>query len=357
MAHKIDNPATCEVRSVIRFLNAENVRPSEIHRRITEVYGTGTMDESSVRRWVRNFKQGRDNVHDEERSGRPSLITDDLKKRVDDFIRKDRRVKLSELSKQFPEISRSLLYEIVTDHLNYRKICSRWVPKMLTDQHKTNRMGSALSFLTRYEQQGDAFLDQIVTGDETWVCHFTPETKRKSMEWHHPQSPTRPRKFKQSFSMKKVMASVFWDRKGLLLVDFMPQKTTINADAYCETLQRLRRAIQNKRRGMLTRGIVLLHDNARPHTAQKTTNLLRKFKWEVFDHPPYSPDLAPSDFHLFTKLKDFLSGERFQSDDDLREGVQHWLANLAVEVYEEGINKLVSRYDKCFNNFGDYIEK
>jgi hypothetical protein len=75
------------------------------------------------------------------------------------------------------------------------------------------------------------------------------------------------------------MASVFWDRKGILLVDFMPPGTTINAAAYCDTLTRLLRAIQNKRREMLSRGVCLLHDNAWFHSAHVTTALLEKFKY------------------------------------------------------------------------------
>ena len=80
----------------------------------------------------------------------------------------------------------------------------------------------------------------------------------------------------------------------------MPRNTTINADAYCATLRRLRKAIQNRRTGKLSRGTVLIHDNARPHTARQTQTLLHdEFHWDTFDHPPYSPDLAPSDFYLF----------------------------------------------------------
>jgi histone-lysine N-methyltransferase SETMAR len=60
-------------------------------------------------------------------------------------------------------------------------------------------------------------------------------------------------------------------------------------------------AIQNKRRGMLTYGVVLLHDNAHPHTAAYTQALLEHFNWVVFDHPPYSPDLAPSDYYLLAE--------------------------------------------------------
>lgn len=82
-----------------------------------------------------------------------------------------------------------------------------------------------------------------------------------------------------------------------------------------------------------------------------------EFRCELFDHPPYSPDLAPSDFHLFPKLKHFLGGNRYGSDDELKEGVSEWLNNLAATEYEEGIAKLVKRYDKCLNVYGDYVEK
>ena len=82
-----------------------------------------------------------------------------------------------------------------------------------------------------------------------------------------------------------------------------------------------------------------------------------EFKWETFDHPPYSPDLAPSDFHLFTKLKDFLAGTKFQNDEELKEAVTAYLNTLAAEEYDTGIQKLVTRYDKCLNLFGDYVEK
>ena len=105
------------------------------------------------------------------------------------------------------------------------------------------------------------------------------------------------------------MCTVFWGRQGVLLVEFLPQGTTINSVVYCETLKKLRCAIQNKRRGMLSATILLLHDNARPHSAAQTQDLITSFRWERMDHPPYSPDLAPSDFHLFLHLKKFLGGK------------------------------------------------
>ncbi|KAJ4439329.1 hypothetical protein ANN_07451 [Periplaneta americana] len=105
---------------------------------------------------------------------------------------------------------------------------------------------------------------------------------------------------------------------------------------------------------MLTDGVVLLHDNARPHTARDTQNLISKFGREQIDHPPYSPDLAPSDFHLFLHLKKFLGGQRFDGDDEVKTAVREWFAS---QFYKEGIERLVPRLDKCLNNGGDYVEK
>jgi len=108
---------------------------------------------------------------------------------------------------------------------------------------------------------------------------------------------------------------------------------------------------------MLSAAILLLHDNAWPHTAAQTQDLITSFKWEQMDHPPYSPDLAPSYYHLFLHLKKFLGGKQFDDDDDLKDAVQKWLKSQVAAFYEEGIQKLVPRYDKCLNDGGKYVEK
>ena len=108
---------------------------------------------------------------------------------------------------------------------------------------------------------------------------------------------------------------------------------------------------------MLSATILLLHDNARLHSAAQTQDLITSFKWEQMDHPLYSPDLAPSDYHLFLHLKKFLGSKRFDDDDDLKDAAQKWLTSQVATFYEEDIQKLVPRYDKCLNNGGEYVEK
>ena len=103
--------------------------------------------------------------------------------------------------------------------------------------------------------------------------------------------------------------------------------------------------------------LFLFHDNARPHSAAQTQYFITSFKWKKMDHTPYSPDLAPSDFHLFLHLKKFLGVKRLDDDDDLKDAVQNWLISQAAASSEEGMQKLVPRYDKCLNNGGEYVVK
>jgi hypothetical protein len=102
---------------------------------------------------------------------------------------------------------------------------------------------------------------------------------------------------------------------------------------------------------------VLLHDNARPHTATRTRALLQHFNWELFDHLPYSPDLAPSDYHTFKYLKNWLQSQRLNNNEELMEGVQTWLSSQASDFFGTGMRKLIHHPHNCLNSGGDYVEK
>jgi hypothetical protein len=100
----------------------------------------------------------------------------------------------------------------------------------------------------------------------------------------------------------------------------------------------------------------MLHDNARPNTATVTQNFIVTFGWEQFQHPPYSPDLAPSDFHVFLNLETFLGGWWFHDANKIKKAINMWLASEAESFYGAGIQKLVPCY-KCLNNGGNYVKK
>jgi histone-lysine N-methyltransferase SETMAR len=152
------------------------------------------------------------------------------------------------------------------------------------------------------------------------------------------------------------MCTLFWDRKRILLVEFFPQGSTINTGVYYDKLKKFCHAIQDKQQGMLGQGVVMLHDNVRPHTAAATQDLIATSGWEQFDHSPYSPDLVLSDFHVFLNLKIFLGGLWFH-DDEVKDAINMWSASQVTSFYVVGIKKLVPCYNKCLNNGGNYVEK
>ncbi|KAG5322887.1 SETMR methyltransferase, partial [Pseudoatta argentina] len=151
----IQSPAKCEIHSVIRYLVWKGKTPVEVYNEVKTAYGDKGMNRTSVFKWCREFKNGRTSVHDDQRSGRPSILTDDIVEKIENALRDDRRLTMDELSAMFPQISRSLLHETITETLGYRKLSARWVPKQLTDQHKLNRVEAGQEFLRRYKLHGD----------------------------------------------------------------------------------------------------------------------------------------------------------------------------------------------------------
>jgi transposase len=108
---------------------------------------------------------------------------------------------------------------------------------------------------------------------------------------------------------------------------------------------------------MLTPGVVLLHVNAYPHTAAHTQALLEQLNWELFGNPPYSPDLSPSDWHLFTYLKNWLRSQRSNNNEEMMEGVKTWLSSQAADFFGIDIQKFIPGCDMFLNSGGDYVEK
>jgi hypothetical protein len=100
----------------------------------------------------------------------------------------------------------------------------------------------------------------------------------------------------------------------------------------------------------------LLHENTIPRTAARTLETIRKLKWEVIEHAAHSPDLTPSDFHLFGQLKEALEGRRFRCDKDVKNAVHQWLRAQPKTFYYDGIKKLVGWWEKCVEKQGDYVK-
>jgi len=112
-----------------------------------------------------------------------------------------------------------------------------------------------------------------------------------------------PKNFRVQKSAGKVVASIFWNQDGTLLIDYLPKGQTINAEYYSSLLVQLKDILKEKSRVDVTKGVLFLHDNTPAHRALATQKKLAYLGFQCLDHPPYSPDLAPSDYRLFPELK------------------------------------------------------
>lgn len=98
-------------------------------------------------------------------------------------------------------------------------------------------------------------------------------------------------------------------------------------------------------------GVIIIHHNAQPHSADATQRMFQQFQWYIFDHPAYSHDLAPSDFNLFPELKKWLGRQCWETNKELQDIVKTYFSSLAINFYE------LKWYDKCFNLYGVYVKK
>ena len=144
--------------------------------------------------------------------------------------------------------------------------------------------------------------------------------------------------------------------KELSFLILLSHKQTVTGDYYASLLQKLRDAIKTKRRGKLTKGILLQHDNAPVHKSRVAQAAVRACGFEQVNHPPYSPDLAPSDFHLFPHLKRELRGHDFQTDEELIDYVTEWFDSKDSQFYSKGISALRERWSRVRDVDGSYIE-
>jgi hypothetical protein len=138
---------------------------------------------------------------------------------------------------------------------------------------------------------------------------------------------------------------MFWDSQVVLLAHFQKHGENVNSALYeyCEVLLNLRNAIHRKCPGQLARGVLLHHDNVRPHPAQATQERIQELEWEHLEHLPYNLDLAPSDFQLFGPLQNHLGGKRFADDEEVERKVQMWLRKQSKDFYAASFDTLVKR--------------
>lgn len=224
-----------EFRSSIKFCSLLGYTPTQTENHLRKAYGESSVSRSLVFKWHKRFRDGQESVADDVRPGRPrTAVSPKVIDSVKSIVHEDRRVTIGEIiSALNVDISYGSVQSILTETLKMRRVCARWIPRLLKDEQKARRVDVARDFLRKVEQEGDSFLDDIITMDETWLHMFDPESKAESSVWKHTNSPP-PKKARVIKSMAKVMFVIFFDRDGVILSHAVPKGTTINAKYFSD---------------------------------------------------------------------------------------------------------------------------
>lgn len=346
-----------EQRIVIKFYVKLGKSFTEIYEDLQKVYIDSCVSKSTISKWMNRFIDGRETAEDDHRKGRPVTVkSEDKISAIEKYIKEDRRVTVTNVAEKF-DISFGSAQDIMTNKLGMRRVCARWVPRLLLPEQMRERVKRCQEYSERYVREGDYFINRVITCDETWMHFFEPESKQQSSVWKHPSSPS-PIKARLSKSAGKVMCAVFCDINGIILNHMVPPKTTITGNYYATLLRsELLPAIKRKRPHLIQSGFILHQDNAPSHCSHVVEDTTEKLGIELLPHAPYSPDLAICDFWLFPNLKNNLRGQRFESREELWVAMNKTLREMSRDGLQHVFRAWMDRWEKCKRSKGRYFEK
>ncbi|UYV61188.1 hypothetical protein LAZ67_1003762 [Cordylochernes scorpioides] len=301
------------------------------------------------------FSEGREDVNDEERGGRPITSTTDEKiNEVEKMILANRRITVREVAEDL-NISIGSGHSIFINDLGMRRVAAKFVPKLLNCDQKQHRMNIANEMLDSVRDDPN-LLQRVITADEAWVYGYDVETKAQSSQWKLPHEP-RPKKARQVRSNVKVLLTVFFDCRGVVHHEFLPQGRTVNNKYHLQVTRNLREAIRQKRPNLWkNKNWLLHHDNAPSHTSFLVRAFLAKNNTLMMPQPPYSPKLAPCDFFLFPKLKRPMKGRRYATLDEIKTASKKELKKIFLNDFLKCFEDWKNRWHKCIISHEDYFE-
>jgi len=271
--------------------------------------GVKALHLSTIYRWIEAFEHGQQSIKDESRSGRPcEAVTPTTIAMVEQLVNEDRHITTRNLAEEVG-ISKERIGHILHEELGMRKLCKKWVPHVLTEEHRRKRIEVSKQLLQILE----GGFKNIITGDETWIHFYATSTKEANKVWLKTEE-NRPQIARTAKNSKKCMFCIFFSVEGTVAKVVVPKGTTVTENLHVDNI--LPEVFSNFKEMMgrnTVQDVMLHHDNAAPHSSKTVTKYLKQERDNILPRPPYSPELAPCDFFLFPKIKKELKNKKYNS--------------------------------------------
>ena len=335
------------------YKSHQNASVSEIVAHLNASFGVNYVKSSFVQFWLHQFKNGRKSIYDEPKSGRPKLFPDVA---LTEYIRQTPGLDTNAIAEKFSTSPQDIEYRL--KQLGFKQRTKLWVPHKLSDAQELARKVACENMLAEYRLHGNKYFEGYITVDEKYIMYENPVAHRY---WYHPSLPEVTMQPQREIHCGKVLLVVFWDHLGPIYHSYLENGQPMTAARYCVMLKRMHQAMKHKRKWLYdepTR-VKFYQDNARPHTAKLTSDLLASFKWNIVQHPPYSPDIAACDFYLFRSMQGFLRDTYFHCSAEAKKYVDSYFRKKGKEegFYERAILKLAQRWQKVVDADGDYFKE
>ena len=336
-----------EFRPVIHYCFLREMNAKDIFAEMKSAYKGNTPGESTIYKWLKRFKEGRETLDDDPRSGRP--INNDENEAILRILEEQPFASSRYISGML-SIPKSTVCHKLVWQLNYRKLNFRWIPHELKQENKNKRVEMSKDILNILEGHESNWCN-ITTGDECWIYWDNDPDS----QWL-PAGQKRPLRTRKTIASKKTMFSIFFSLRGFLVVKTLPPGKKFNSQfmqdivipELCSNMKKFR--VKNGAKG------TFLHmDNATCHKSKSTQNKIALSGIKTIPHPPYSPDLSPCDFWLFGRLKEFLKGNRFQTEKELFDKVQDFLNLIKKDEISKVYEEWIERLHKVIELQGEYI--
>lgn len=335
-----------ELRSVVHHYWLQEKGPSEIHNILKETYKADCPSKSFVKTWVTNFENGRTQIENLPRSGRPRVhqYIELVKRCIEEFPFSSTRSIAAQLN-----IDKNTVINILVNDLHREKRNARWIPHDLSPIQISERLSDSRTLLNMLNKFSSTQFMNVVTCDESFLYLNYFHEQAYLLEGESVEIP------KRMISDQKILIFTAFSGHGLHLLEVFPPKTRISSALMCNII--LPKLDENIRKDLKLRKnqFINIHfDNAPSHNSIATKSKMNELRMNRLPHPAYSPDVSPNDFFLYGFVKNQLKGMMHSTVEELKSSLSKIIEKIDESTWKSVMKEWKERLNRVIDADGSY---